>query len=513
MTTAQTYRVQIMHWLALGQWAHVPILLLLGLLIGADSILLVTVLSAVVAGTGWFASKDGTGSEQGRYLLAAGYIIQAALLVFLFRGHAFQIDLHMYFFAALAMIAAMIDWRAILLAAGLTAVHHLLLNFILPEWVFPGGASFVRVILHAVIVVIETGVLVYLSASMGKGFDAAEAASEETAVAAQQAQEAAATAKAAQQEAEQALEDLKIAQTQASQLETDKASEKANLQAVEAEKKKLMASEFESEVMSIIGELADITTSLSSSGGTLQDFNGNAARQLEETRRTTQSIDENVAAVAASAEEMTGSVGEISRQVDNSKTIAEEGLSKVGHSTEIIKTLAERAEGITSVIDMINDIAEQTNLLALNATIEAARAGDAGRGFAVVASEVKSLASQSAKATDEIAEQLSAMQAISKDATETVGEISKIINEITSNAVGISSAVEEQHAATQEIARAAQLASGETGAASSAVTDMQSGLDGVSQASSGIQAQVDALRAKTDSLRSRCNGFVQTLSG
>jgi methyl-accepting chemotaxis protein len=157
--------------------------------------------------------------------------------------------------------------------------------------------------------------------------------------------------------------------------------------------------------------------------------------------------------VAAAAEQLSASIAEISRQVAQSAKISGKAVDDAQRTDTIVRALAEGAQKIGDVVGLITSIAGQTNLLALNATIEAARAGDAGKGFAVVASEVKNLASQTAKATEEIGTQISQIQAATKDAVDAIGSITRTIEGISAIATTIASAVEEQGSATSEIAR------------------------------------------------------------
>src|SRR5262249_6109079 len=152
----------------------------------------------------------------------------------------------------------------------------------------------------------------------------------------------------------------------------------------------------------------------------------------------------NVQTVASAAEELSASIAEISRQVSQAAKVAGDAVSRATATNQSVAALAEGAQKIGDVVKLINDIAGQTNLLALNATIEAARAGEAGKGFAVVASEVKSLANQTAKATDEIAAQIQGIQASTKDAVTAIREIAGVIGQVSEISTTIAAAVEEQ---------------------------------------------------------------------
>jgi len=206
-----------------------------------------------------------------------------------------------------------------------------------------------------------------------------------------------------------------------------------------------------------------IVDSVSSSATQLQE----AAGSLRSTAETTQSLSSmvasaseetsaNVQSVASATEELTASVAEIGRQVEESRTIAQDAVSQVERTNSSIRELSESAIRIGDVVKLITAIAEQTNLLALNATIEAARAGEAGRGFAVVAQEVKALANQTAKATDEISAQISAMQAVTQDSVDSIGSITSTIEKISAISQTISESVRQQSEATHEIAENVQ---------------------------------------------------------
>jgi methyl-accepting chemotaxis protein len=157
--------------------------------------------------------------------------------------------------------------------------------------------------------------------------------------------------------------------------------------------------------------------------------------------------------VASAAEELSASIREIGRQVHQAADIIQKGVRQTVQSNEQVKGLTAAAEKVGDVVKLISDIAGQTNLLALNATIEAARAGDAGKGFAVVASEVKALATQTARATQEIATQIKTIQEATQSAAESIQSVTETIGEVSETATAIASAVEEQGVATQEISR------------------------------------------------------------
>jgi methyl-accepting chemotaxis protein len=201
-------------------------------------------------------------------------------------------------------------------------------------------------------------------------------------------------------------------------------------------------------------------------------------------------------------------ISEISRQVAQSATIAQRAVAEAAHTNGTMRGLAESAERIGEVVKLIREIASQTNLLALNATIEAARAGDAGKGFAVVASEVKTLASQTEKATEDIAGQITAIQSASIQAVQAIHGISSTIGEINEITTTIASAVGEQGAATQEIARNVQQAA-------NASQDVTNNLSGVTRAANDTGAAAhqvlsssEELSKQSETLRLRVETFL-----
>ncbi len=242
-------------------------------------------------------------------------------------------------------------------------------------------------------------------------------------------------------------------------------SQEAAKAQTELEKKALqrqMADRFEADVKSVVGAVAQATADMQRVAGEITGSVNGTSERAAAAAAASEEASASVSTVAAATEELASSVAEIGRQVTHSSGVADAAVVKAGQTTEMVGSLAAAGEKIGDVLRLIGAIASQTNLLALNATIEAARAGEAGRGFAVVASEVKELASQTAKATEEIAGQVTAIQSATGNCVTAIGGISDTIREISGIATTIAAAVEEQDSATREIARSVQQAAAGT---------------------------------------------------
>jgi methyl-accepting chemotaxis protein len=279
----------------------------------------------------------------------------------------------------------------------------------------------------------------------------------------------------------------------------------------EAERKQALlqlADSFEASVKGVVDAVAASATEMEASAQMLSATAEETTRQGTVVAGASEQASTNVNTVAGATEELSASIQEISRQVSTSSTIAARAVTEAGETSEIMSRLALAAQEIGDVVGMISTIASQTNLLALNATIEAARAGEAGKGFAVVASEVKALAQQTAKATEEIAAKASEIQQATETAARSIDGISGTIGRMNEISTTVASAVEEQQAATKDIAiNVAQAAQG-TAEVSSNIVGVTSTAAETSAAASQVLGAAGGLSREAEKLRMEVDGFL-----
>jgi len=309
-----------------------------------------------------------------------------------------------------------------------------------------------------------------------------------------------------------AVEEFKLQAVAKAQREAAEREEKGREQD-QARKAELrnFADRFETAVGEIVDKVSSTSDSLEGAANTM-------SKTAETTRELTgvvasasQEASTNVQTVAASAEELASSVAEIARQVQESSRIAAEAVDQAARTDHRIGELSQLANRVGDVVKFITAIAEQTNLLALNATIEAARAGDAGRGFAVVAQEVKALATQTAKATEEISGQISGIQASTQDSVAAISDITKTIGRIAEIATAVAAAVEQQGAATQEIARNVQQAAQGTSRVVANIGNVNRGASETGAASAQVLSSAQLLANESSRLKREMENFLTSV--
>ena len=477
MTDVATLRTASARLLSALMAVHVVVVTAIAAALGGD-VFTLAILAIAMAAPGIILTLQRPEDVATRFAIAIGLVAQVSLIVFAMSGHPWQIDVHMYYFAMLAMLAGFCDWRVIVAAAGVTAVHHLGFNFILPAAVFPGGASFGRVVIHAVIVVLETAALAWIVITLARMMELSRAGVE------------------AAEEARR--KDVELADIRA------RDANKVSARAAEVDR---LAAEFEDGVRTALSTLDEAFKAMRAKADALEAMAARTGSSVADVQMSSQRTAANIQNVAASGEELAASIAEIGRSATQSSDIARRAVEGARRTDGQVQTLSDSARSIGEVVDLIRSIAEQTNLLALNATIEAARAGEAGKGFAVVAQEVKTLASQTAKATEEIASKVAEMQAATKDSVASIQDITTTIDEMSELAASIASAVTQQSAATQEIAANVQEAANGAKVVNETV-EVVGTLSGETNTASGeIMQATRALAGEAERIRARVEGF------
>ncbi len=283
------------------------------------------------------------------------------------------------------------------------------------------------------------------------------------------------------------------------------------LKAARAQRISTATGDFETMISELVDSLSSASTELEASATTMTKTSDGTMSLSDSAASASRAVTDNIQAVAAATEEITSSVNEIGRQVHESNRIASTAVSQAQKTDESIARLSLAAGRINDVVKLIREVAEQTNLLALNATIEAARAGEAGRGFAVVASEVKALATQTAKATAEIDAQVADMQTATAESVAAIKEIGSTITLISEVSSAIAAAVEQQGAATQEIARNVQQSAQLSTQVASEVTEVKRGSSETSGAAGEVLTAAQSLARESDHLKSQVETFLDTV--
>ncbi|HEX2525026.1 MAG TPA: methyl-accepting chemotaxis protein, partial [Geminicoccus sp.] len=353
--------------------------------------------------------------------------------------------------------------------AAATTVHHLVLNFLLPAAVYPGGADLGRVALHAVILVLEAAALIWVSSRLASLIAGSEA--EHARLLGLEAQAAA------------ARRDAAVA----------------------------MADSFQTRACGLIGELVLAAARTQSTIQDLSDLAGDSSARSLSMSDSSQRTASGIQVLASATDGLTATVDEIAEKTTRAAQAAAAAVASAGTTSQTIQDLNRAASQVAEGVQLIQAVAEQTNLLALNATIEAARAGEAGKGFAVVAAEVKALATQTAQATQTIAALIDRIQQETSRATRAIADIAGAIHGLNDMTGGVAAITEQQKAATSEIATGVRAAASGSSDVSADVTQLATTTDRTSQAAKESAEAASALAATARNLEQDVQAFVSKL--
>lgn len=429
-----------------------------------------------------------------------------AIYVYLLAGNAWQMDAHMYFFVALSALAVMCDWRPLLLASLLILLHHLLLSYVLPVWVFENGGELSRVLFHGLAVGAQCAALTYLSVRLRRlivAQDEARAESERLAA-------------IAQAERENALVSLSAVK-QAEQRSTDERERRVRAEARLANEQRdalmALADDFEASVSSVAIAIESAATALEGSAATLTRIASDAGRQSSEVAAGAAQAAGATQGVAEAVRRLTDSIGDIAESASAQAALTGAVQRDADAGKGKVQDLAERAGDIGGLVGEIHEIATRTNLLALNASIEAARAGDAGRGFAVVAGEVKQLAGGTARASDKIVTLIDSVRDAVRATEANIVGAADAASRVAHAASDIKGAVAGQREVAADIERTAHEAARGVDMIEQRIARVATVANETNTLAGQVRAAAGTLSDHARSLRRSTDGFVDQLRG
>ena len=430
-------------WAIIG-WVSLGLLLICNAVLDSGSAAtLIGVGILVNAAPTWLAVR-GRFDGEARTMMGTIAAAIPAMLVFVLRGHPWQMDAHMYFFVGMAALVLLADWRPIALATVLTAAHHGLFVWLAPEWVFTGSGNLGRVAFHVIAVGLQFAALSVLTIQLQRLFATQDAAL-------LRAHELTAVAEDGERRTRAAMDQARAAEASAA-TERQRREDQAARVAVERRGELLtLANAFEHSVTSVVKTIGASTQELERAAVELERVTDGARRDVVRVAKGAGAAAADIAQVAASIRDLSQSIATIAHAAEGQSALTQTAGTEADRSVQTVAMLEDHAVSIEAFLDDIRVIATKTTLLALNATIEAARAGEAGRGFAVVAGEVKALSADTTRASDRISTLIVGIREGVANTGEKLRSVDGAIRQVSTAASGIALAVDGQRSTARTV--------------------------------------------------------------
>lgn len=490
-------------WAIFG-WVALALLLVASLTLGGTMFFPVLVIGALVNVPPTMMALRRRYDAEARMTLGVPAAVMPALLVFLLQGHPWQMDAHMFFFVASAALVMVADWKPILLATLLTALHHLALEWMAPQWVFTGSGNVGRVIFHAVAVLLQFGALSLVTTQLVRLF-----ASHATALT--QARASATLAEQERHRTEEAMAQARAAEERATRERQAREAQAARVAEERRGELITLAREFDRSVSSVVKVIGQAIDRLDEAAVRLEDASGEATRDAVNVAAGASQAASDIAHVAASIRSLSGSIRTVAATADEQTKVTAAATAEAERTVLTIQTLEDRAIQIEGFLDDIQQIAAKTTLLSLNATIEAARAGEAGRGFSVVAGEIKSLSAETGRASGRIRHLVAGIRDGVAETGQRLTGVNGAIGEVSAAATSIAEAIVEHRRSTEDVNNGAERVARQTSRIESEIGRAAAAIGSACDLSTQVRSSTSELASSAQALRQSTDLFVSFL--